>query len=287
MMAPEETLKPLSPKERWDSAEEPLLYLRSLAAYVFAQKYASAVSLLEIGCGTGYGADHLSRFSNDVVAIDIWKEGISNCHAKYKRENLTFMLADGLKLPFRDCSFDAAVSFQVIEHIDPRQCSRYLSEAKRVLKGKGALVLTTPNSKLRLLPFQKTWNPQHRKEYDCEGLGKVLTKVFDQVELYGLEGTEEIQSIERNRVRQSPVLIYTTLPLTLIMDRLPSLRVFSKLKKAVVDLYKSRRIINRFQTRTFVEKFSVNDFKVNSNCTKNCIDIYAVCYNAGGQMSDR
>jgi len=272
----EEAWKPVRPKESWDSIEQFLLYLRQLAAYVFSEKFVSNMSLLEIGCGTGYGADHLSRFSSNIVAIDIWKEGISNCHTKYEKENLTFMLANGLKLPFRGCSFDAAISFQVIEHIDPKQCLNYLSEVKRVLKRKGTFIVTTPNSKLRLLPFQKPWNPEHKREYDCKGLKKLLSKVFEQVELYGLEATEEIQSIERNRVRQNPIIVYVIAPFVPIINRLLPSRVLFQLRNAGSFL-KSRRIINRFQMRMFVNKFSVNDFEVYPNCTRNCMDLYAVC----------
>lgn len=274
-MNSKEAWKPVA-KERWESVEEFLLYLRHLAAYMFAQKHLSNISLLEIGCGTGYGTDHLSQFSESMVAMDIWKEGISNCHARYKKKNLSFILADGLKLPFRDQSFDAAVSFQVIEHIDPKQCLNYLSEVERVLKRKGTFIVTTPNSKLRLLPFQRPWNPQHKKEYDCRELEKLLTKVFPRVELYGLDGTEEIQLIERYRVKQNPIIVYTIAPFMPVIDRLLPSRILFKLRNVIAPS-KSKRDMNQFRMKDFVNKFSVNDFKVHSNCTESCIDIYAIC----------
>jgi SAM-dependent methyltransferase len=49
----------------------------------------------------------------------------------------------GLQLPFGDATFDTAVSFQVLEHV--QQPARLLAEICRVLKPGGRLVLTAPH----------------------------------------------------------------------------------------------------------------------------------------------
>jgi ubiquinone/menaquinone biosynthesis C-methylase UbiE len=263
-------------KEKRDTVEQYLQYLRHLAAYVFTEKFARNRSMLEIGCGTGYGADHLSQLASSVVSVDIRKEAVSYCQDKCKRENLVFLEVDGLKLPFKDNSFDIVISFQVIEHIDPNKVLDYLSEAKRVLNKDGIFILSTPNSKLRLLPFQKPWNPEHKKEYDYKGLRNLLNKVFDEVKVYSLVGSEEIQFIERNRVKQNPFKVYIATPFKRYLKKLFPFPILFQLKK-VKNSIKFKESYAWIPDDVLESKFSVNDFRVYSGFVKDCIDLYGVC----------
>lgn len=94
---------------------------------------------------------------------------------------MALLQASGLGIPLKNGSIDVALSFQVIEHIGPKKVRDYLSETKRVLKDGGVFVVSTPNKKLRLLPFQKPWNPEHRKEHSYKEFKKVLMNVFENV----------------------------------------------------------------------------------------------------------
>jgi 2-polyprenyl-3-methyl-5-hydroxy-6-metoxy-1,4-benzoquinol methylase len=55
----------------------------------------------------------------------------------------------------------------VMEHV--HDVPGYLNELKRALKDDGVLIITTPNRKYRLYPFQRPINPYHlsilRKSY--------------------------------------------------------------------------------------------------------------------------
>jgi SAM-dependent methyltransferase len=66
-----------------------------------------------------------------------------------------FILGDGMKLPFRDCSFDVVVLGSMIEHVglgvygDPINKvgdSMMLAEVRRILRVGGKVLLTTPYS---------------------------------------------------------------------------------------------------------------------------------------------
>jgi ubiquinone/menaquinone biosynthesis C-methylase UbiE len=97
--------------------------------------------ILELGCGSG---DRTQLFCDvsTVIGVDI-KSRVS----LERKHKFVFFLADATKLPFGDESFDAVVSFDVVEHIlDDRQ---FFSEAFRVCKRGGYVVLGTPN-RLRL-----------------------------------------------------------------------------------------------------------------------------------------
>ncbi len=274
---------PVMLREKWESVEQYVEYLRHLAAYaIFAREFVAGRKVLEIGCGTGYGADYLSEFTSSIVAIDIWERGISYCRDKYSKDNLIFMQADGLKLPFKNESFDVALSFQVIEHIEPKMVSNYLSEIKRVLKRGGTFIVSTPNSKLRLLPFQKPWNPEHIKEYKDNELKNLLSKVFEEVKVYGLYGSDEIQAIESNRVKQSPLKVYVIDPLYRLLDYILPSPILVQLKRVRRTLFKSKTEQNPIiPQETFLTKFSLNDFKIASACSKDCLDLYGICTKAG------
>jgi SAM-dependent methyltransferase len=59
--------------------------------------------------------------------------------------------------------YDIAVMFEVIEHLERPTCA--LRAIKRVLKDDGALLISTPNSKITS-PDGIVRNPYHYREYD-------------------------------------------------------------------------------------------------------------------------
>ena len=100
---------------------------------------ASAVSLtqkdiLEVGCGRGGGAYHLTSKSNpkSFSGVDICKAAIHFCKNHYSDKRLLFFHSDALKLPFNDESFD------VVINIESSHCykdiDKFLEEICRMLK---------------------------------------------------------------------------------------------------------------------------------------------------------
>lgn len=248
----------------WDSPEQYLGYLRHLAAYRFAENYVRDKQILEIGCGTGYGSDYLSPVTDSMVSIDLWEEGIASCHKELSKHNLSFIPANALKLPFKDASFDVIISFQVIEHFSREDCAQYLLEIKRTLKKNGVFIATTPNSNLRLLPFQKQRNPEHLREYDRRTLRRLLRARFEEVDILGLNATDEIMEIERRLLKQNPIEVYFLGPLN---------RLIGKLRKSEI-----RKQKEKWQPdNSLIDRVSINDYGVNKGSLDGCIDLYAIC----------
>ena len=266
------------PLEKWDTKEQCLEYLRHLAAYVLlAEPFASERKVLDIGCGAGYGAGYLSKSASSIIAIDISSQGVSQYWEEYGRDNLDFILGNGTNLPFKVGSFDVVTSFQVIEHIEPKFVLDYLREIDRVLRPGGTFVCSTPNKKLRLLPFQKPWNPEHKREYKDNEIKNLLKEVFERVEVYGLCGSDEIQAIERNRVKQRPFNAYIKSPVyRALVYHLPS-PVLIRLKKIRQRFAKRQRNYRPMSQETFESKFSVSDFSLDPSCPKDCLDLYGIC----------
>lgn len=267
----------IMPREKWDTVEQYVGYLRHLAEYMFMERFIDGSSVLEIGSGTGFGANYLSKFASSIIASDIWEEGIVRCPGKYRKDNLIFIVADGTRLPFKADSFDVVMSFHVIEHIEPKSVLDYLSDIKKVLKRGGVFIVSTPNSRIRLLPFEKPWDPNHKKEYKDDELRKLLSKVFEQVTIYGLCESQEVQALKNHRVKHSPFKAYILRPLyRALNDYLPA-PILTWLKRIKRHLARNQTGCKPMSQEAFVSKFSVNDFRLDPTCPKDCRDLYGIC----------
>lgn len=176
-----------------------VLFLDRKFAYDFVTKQVkSNASILEIGCGDGYGASYLAKHFRHVEAIDISDDAIRKAKAIYKQNNCTFKTYVGKKLNYPDNFFDTVVSFHVIEHV--KNVKLYLREIKRVLKDDGIFIITTPSRTHRLAPKQKPWHEEHLREYNSKMLQKEVSKVFKNFRILSVTSKQEILDIEFDRV---------------------------------------------------------------------------------------
>jgi len=197
------------------NVSEYYIHFVHLATYAFAKKYMDGKKVLDLGCGSGYGTFGLSSSCKHITGVDISEEAILYAKSKYSKPNLNFVNIDDIqetKLPFKDESFDMVISFQVIEHIP--NTNEFLSEAKRVLKTEGILIIATPNRENRLFGFQRPWNIFHVKEFSGLSLKKYLCKYFseEKIQTFGISASTEIVKHELKRTNR---LKWITMPFTL------------------------------------------------------------------------
>lgn len=174
---------------------------------------AEGKDVLELGCNKGFGTIIYADSASSVKAVDTSAEAVDKARKYNARENIEFICLQSWTLPFEDDSFDLTVLFQVIEHIALDKLDIFLREIRRVTRADGQVIFTTPNRDIRLLPLQKPWNKFHTKEYSARDLQQLLARYFVEVKVDGLFGAEELNRIERRRVRQRPVKVYLKQPL--------------------------------------------------------------------------
>ncbi|MFH1182135.1 MAG: class I SAM-dependent methyltransferase [Candidatus Woesearchaeota archaeon] len=123
------------------------LYLPKYVQYV--QKFVKPGSkIIDIGCGRGNSTALFSK-TYDVIGADLSRKFIAYAKKNYK--GAKFRVCSALDLPFPDSSFDAAVSYGVIEHIT--DVPKYLDEAMRVTKPGGCVIVVAPNLTSPLRPI--------------------------------------------------------------------------------------------------------------------------------------
>lgn len=188
-----------------------VIYLLHAASYQFAEQFCAGRHVLDLGCGSGYGASRIAGVAASVHAVDISEEAVQYAAEHYGKPNLAFSRIDpDTALPFQDKSFDVVLSFQVIEHVTDHHA--YLAEAARVLRGGGVLVLITPDRKHRLLPTQKPWNRWHLREYAMEELRGIVEEKFEIKQALEMGARADVAAVELDRYRK---LKWLTLPFTL------------------------------------------------------------------------
>lgn len=185
--------------ELYRSEADYILYLRHLFAYeTAAAQLQPSDAVLDIGCGAGYGTRMLSNHARQVTGVDVSVEAVTTATAAYGSARCVFSSYDGARLPFADGQFDAATSFQTIEHVTDDE--RFVADAARVVKSGGVFVLTTPNRATRLREGQRPWNRFHVREYSSRQLEELLSRHFMKVEVQGVRASSRIEQIENARV---------------------------------------------------------------------------------------
>jgi ubiquinone/menaquinone biosynthesis C-methylase UbiE len=153
------------------------LWAEHISRYAFAARGAAGASVLDIGCGTGYGTSDLAQSAHWAVGIDIAVEAITYGRAHFGQPNLSFIAASATALPFADSTFDLVTGFEVIEHLS--EWRSLLAEARRVLRPEGVFLVSTPN-KLYYTESRGAEgpNPFHTHEFEFAEFQAALAEFF-------------------------------------------------------------------------------------------------------------
>ena len=133
--------------ERFLPEREGEIWYEHWHRYALARQLSQHRSVLDVACGEGYGSAMLAENAERITGVDISVDAIRHARSRYGHQaNLEFIAASCDRLPFPDASFDLAISFETIEHIETQQA--FIAELARVLRPDGVLLLSSPNKRL-------------------------------------------------------------------------------------------------------------------------------------------
>ncbi len=110
---------------------------------------APPARVLDMGCGTGWTTEFLSRSGYDVVGLDIAPDMIELARSVPARGEITFVVADYESVPAME-PFDAVLFFDSLHHADDER--RALQAAFDALAPGGVVVLSEPGVGHHLTP---------------------------------------------------------------------------------------------------------------------------------------
>jgi len=180
------------------SNEVSFVFARHRFAYEYASQFAVNQTILDIGCGTGYGCELLAKIARFVCGIDYNMDAIRFCQNNYSHRNCLFIPMNAEHIGLK-AQFDVTVALQVIEHLS--NIHVFFQEIKRVTKPFGLIIFSTPNVPAKIQ--QKAKNPFHTAQFDYAAFKAVLQKEFAECVVVGV--TYKSPNIIRTVLQSSPL----------------------------------------------------------------------------------
>jgi len=171
-------------------ARTPRRILYTLSYYKFAAKMIAPgrrgddppARVLDIGCGEGLGTWLLAAECGFAKGVDFDAELIATAKQNWPAERATFECADVLSMKSEE--YDAAVSFDVIEHVLPEHAGGFLRAIAGHLSPPGIAIVGTPNITSKPYASAVT-NAGHVNLYDAERLEREMAAHFKNVFMFG------------------------------------------------------------------------------------------------------
>jgi ubiquinone/menaquinone biosynthesis C-methylase UbiE len=140
-----------------------------LDRYAFAIQNARPGRVLDIACGSGYGAYQMIRSAklgqSRIVAVDNSVQAIGYAEKYYGDPSIEFICNDAMK--FNDeQGFDTIVSLETIEHLENPKA--FIRKLDSILKLSGVLIISAP-----VTPSTDA-NPFHFSDFSNSGFKKML-----------------------------------------------------------------------------------------------------------------
>lgn len=153
-----------------------LIEVEHLARYHWAAQAAENRTVLDAGCGTGYGSRILAAAgAREVVGIDIAADVLAAATTDLP-DAVSLQSGDLGSLEFESERFELVVCFETVEHVDDPMAA--LDELSRVLTADGILLISSPS---RLA--YPSGSPGHRRQLAPAELEVALGDRFPHVRI--------------------------------------------------------------------------------------------------------
>lgn len=168
--------------------------------YLFVKKLCEGKTVLDYGCGYGYGSLLLTKY-NKYTGVDL------DAHAiKWAKRNILpvinsarFLNAEEFEREYYTETFDMIISFEVIEHL--RDPVSWLKAIKEKVHHGGRIILSTPNGAFANGDQTLFSNRYHLHEFSAFELRDMLREnVSNKLAFYKEERIDKLSSFWRQEL---------------------------------------------------------------------------------------
>ena len=131
-------------------------FIRRNLEKAIIREFSGGSKLLHAGCGSGQ-VDRNLQSTMQITALDI-SRGALRLYSRNNPVASRVVHGDIMKLPFGESEFDGYYSLGVVEHFTKEQIQRIFTEAKRVLKPGGKIVIFWPHYRATSVIVLGVWH---------------------------------------------------------------------------------------------------------------------------------
>jgi 2-polyprenyl-3-methyl-5-hydroxy-6-metoxy-1,4-benzoquinol methylase len=166
------------------------IFAEHMSRYAIAGRMAETRTVLDLGCGCGYGAHHMAiGGARLVVGVDVSPQAIDFARTRYTAPNLRFAVMDAYGLALQN-RFDLVTCFEVIEHVEHPE--KVLEQIAAVMGDSAVLLISTPNKANYIAGGEAGSNPFHYREYTEAEFRQLLKPYFQSLTMYGQHWSESM-----------------------------------------------------------------------------------------------
>jgi len=162
------------------------------------KELAGCDSILDLGCGYNSPIQYLNvKYS---LGVDMYEPYITE--SKQKSLHSEYLLADIRKVDFPECSFDAVILLEVLEHLNKDEGLKLIENMRKWAKKK--VIITVPNGFVWQDGYDNNEFQIHRAKWTVKELRKMNFKV------YGLGGIKYLHGYKGN-IKYKPRILWKAL----------------------------------------------------------------------------
>lgn len=207
------------------------IFMAHLSIYDFASRDTSGKNVLDAGCGTGYGTNHLlvTGKAAFVVGIDASADSIRYCNSHYSALPLKFVQAELGGIRGIDGCFDYIFCSNVLEHVF--NIDTGLLQLSRALKKSGRMLIAVPPVVSEAHLKSSFNNPYHVNNFHPIQWFAKLSRFFESVKSYKHEPKLGV----RLNFSDGKPSIYS--PKDFLIEEVPSANLYEALCSALTAIF--------------------------------------------------